>query len=571
MQPSVDGQSLREFVVLARHFSGRLKKDFFGTGEGDASSGLATALALLLAYGICIAVFLILSFGFQLMRATDSARIQAILSARDVLIASTLALTGAFFVFLWDNLFPDRFDCHALLYQPISPVIVLGAKLFSILGFLMLFVAVMHAACLVVVPMVAMSAGGGFVLVQLPAYLISIGMAMLAAFFGLAGLLALLVIVLPYRLFLWVKPPMQFAIFVVFLGQMFFSPPIEQLRAPAGAELSAFASSWPSFWFTGLADWIADGFLPHGAKLSQSAALATGSACVFGIVAILLAYPKATRYAIEETDFSHGRSPRFSLADSWLRPWLGDDPQALALGLFSLKVLLRDARSRAMFLLYAGLATAYALRELSGFLASKDGVEISAPYVYLLPLPLVLVVFAMLAIRALCATPISLPASWIFRLVDWGDGRRVRKALRGMMGAVVIFPAATFCLAFHAWIWGSWLSCTHTVFLVLMSLIAMEWILRNVDTIPFTQPKAEHLGRLRVMFGIYVLIFAGLTFLVAHLEHALLGSPAAFVCFLVAGAAIWLVLHSANLRRQEPGGPAFGEMESFVLGLELDR
>lgn len=570
MQRSADGESLREFVVLTRHFSTRLRRDFFGTGEGDTSSSLATALSLLLAYGICVAVFLILSFGFQLLRATDSARVEAVLSAHDVLTASTLALTGAYFVFLWEQLFPDRFDCHVLLVQPISSLMVLGAKLFSVLGFLLLFVAVMHSACLIVVPLTAMSSGGGFVTLQLPAYVISIGMAMLTAFFGLAGLVALLVLLLPYRVFLWVKPAMQFGVFVVFLGQMFFSPPLEQLRVPATMELSVFARYWPSFWFTGLADWIADGFLPHGAALAQSAFLATGSAILIGVIGILLAYPKVNRIAVEETDFCRRGMPKFRVADLWLRPWLSDDPPALAIGLFILKVLLRDARSRAMFLLYAGLASAYALREVSGFLASSDGAEMSAPYVYLLPLPLVLVVFAMMAVRALCATPISMQASWIFRLVDWGDGRRIRKALRGVIGAVVIFPAAVFCLVFHAWVWNSWLSCTHTVFLVLTSLIAMEWILRNVEIVPFTQPKAEHLGRLRVMFGIYVLAFVALTFLSAHVEYSLLGSPLAFVCFLLAGTAVWLILHVTNQRRQAPGGIEIGQLESFVLGLKLD-
>ncbi|MDZ7639470.1 MAG: hypothetical protein U5J83_14640 [Bryobacterales bacterium] len=315
---------------------------------------------------------------------------------------------------------------------------------------------------------------------------------------------------------------------------------------------------------------MSDGFLAHGAEFAQRAMLAAGLSVAVGMVLILLAYPRAVRYAIEETDFACRRQPRFLLSELWMHLWLGDDPPAFALGLYSLKVLLRDARSRALFLLYAGLATAYALREVSALLASPDGDDVGTPHVYLLPIPLVLVVFALLAIRTLCLTPISLQASWIFWLVEWGDGRRVRKALRGVMLATVVFPAALVCLAFHAWAWNSWLACTHTVFLLLMALIATEWTLRKIDTVPFTRPKAEHSGRLRVMFGIYVLMFVLLTFFTAHLEFALLGSPGAFVMFLFIGGAVWMTLYRANSSRRAAEGLPLGQTDTMVLGLELN-
>lgn len=564
-----EGPRFREFVVLVRHFTDRLKHDFFGVGEGDASGSIATALALLLAYGICVAAFLIMAFAFKLNQAAMDPHIEALLSARDVLTASTLALTGAYFVFLWDNLFPDRSDCHILLAQPISPGMLLGAKLVAIVGFLVTFTLAMHSLCLVVLPLVDTSAGGRSWLLGIPVYLISITAAMVTAFFSLAAFIALLLLILPYRAFQWLKPALQFSVFVAFLGQMFFSPPIQQLRAPAGAPLSEFALWWPSFWFVGLADWMSDGFLPHGSALAQRAVLALAISTLLGIGAILLAYPKAVRYSMEETDFACRRRPRFLFSEHWMQPWLGDDPPALALGLYSLKVLLRDARSRAMFLLYAGLASAYSLHQVSVLLASPDYANDGMPQVYLLPIPLVLVVFALLAIRGLCATPISLPASWIFWLVDWGDARRVRKALRGVMLAVVVFPVGLLCLAFHAWAWNSWLACTHTVFLILMSLIATEWILRKIGTVPFTRPVAEHQSRLRVMFGIYVLMFALLTFVTAHLEFALLGSPGAFVLFLLFGGGVWLLLHYRNSSCRAPDVPALGKTETLLLGLDL--
>ncbi|MDZ7639471.1 MAG: hypothetical protein U5J83_14645 [Bryobacterales bacterium] len=234
-----EGRRMREFIVLVRHFAGRLQRDFFGTGEGEASGGVTTVIALLLAYGICIAVFLIMGFSFQLSHANADARIEALLSARDVLNASTLALAGAFFVFLWDNLFPDRFDCHILLAQPIAPTMVLGAKLVATLGFLLVFVLAMHSLSLVVVPLVAMSVSESSLLAELAAHLLATVAAATTAFFSLAAFVSVLLLVLPYRAFQWLKAALQFSIFVVFLGQMFFSPPIEELRAASGAPLLA--------------------------------------------------------------------------------------------------------------------------------------------------------------------------------------------------------------------------------------------------------------------------------------------------------------------------------------------
>ena len=116
----------------------------------------------------------------------------------------------------------------------------------------------------------------------------------------------------------------------------------------------------------------------------------------------------------------------------------------------------------------------------------------------MLLLPLILVVFAMFAVRSLCGSPISMESAWIFRLHDWGGIRNVRKALRGVLSAAVIFPAAMACLAFHVWAWNSWLACTHTVFLIVVSMVVMEWILRKIHHVPFTQLKPEHLGRQHV-------------------------------------------------------------------------
>lgn len=565
-----DGRRLREFIILVQHFTQRLRRDFFGTGEGDASSSIATTLALLMAYGVCVAVFLILAFSFQLIRTAIDSRIEAVLSARDVLTASTIAITGAYFVFLWDNLFPDRSDCHILLAQPVSPMLVLGAKLAASLGFLAMFAAAMHVFSFFVLPFVTLTAGAPSLLREFPAFVIPLAAAMLTVFFALAAVLAFLLLVLPTRLFQWLKPFLQLATFVAFLGQMFFSPPIAELRVPGEAALSRFASFWPSFWFVGLADWLSDGFLPHGAELAFTAILVTAGSVLAGGVAIRLAYPKAVRQAMEETDFAQRRRPRFLLSEFVLHPWLGDDPPAFALGLYTLKVLLRDARSRAMFLLFAGLAIAYAMREVAQLLAAPGGADTRAPQVYLLPIPLVLIFFALLAIRSLCATPISLQASWIFWLVDWGDVRRVRKGVRGVMAAAVVFPTLAGSLAFHAWLWGSWLSCTHTVFLAMMALILMEWILHKVDTVPFTRPKAEHLGRLRVMFGIWVLLFVTFTFFVAHLEYALLQSPAAFLVFLLAMAPVWYWLHRRNERVPSGAPRTFGKMESLLVGLDLE-
>lgn len=564
------GWGLREYLIVLRHFSGRLKRDFFGTGEGDASSPVTTTLALLAAYSVCVSAFLVMTSGFQLREATLESRIFAFLSAREFLTASTIAIAGVYFVFLWENLFPDRFDCHVLLSLPVSPWQILAAKLTAVLGFLGMLVATAQSFSLCVLPFLALTCGSSFLPLEFLAHLMANIGAMLLVFFGLAAVLASSILVLPYRVFQAVKPLLQFLTFTVFLGQMFFSPPLELILSNSGTALGTFASSWPSFWFVGMADWLTGGFVPLGGRLAATAIVATCIAIAAGVGAIVLAFPRAVRYAMEETEFASRRGSRFSLAELWLRPWLDDDPPALALGLYTMRVLLRDARSRAMFLLFAGLGAGYCLHEVAAFLQSASAGEATEPQVFLLPLPLVLVFLALVAIRTLCATPISLPASWVFRLFDWGDARRVRKAVRGVMAAMVVVPVCALCLAFHAWLWGTWLACTHTVFLLMMALIVMEWTLRSIDTIPFTRPRPEQLGRLRVMFGIYVLLFVTFTFFVAHLEYWLLGSPVAFLGFLLVTLGIWLWLRARNNSKHQPPVRAFGEMDELLIRLQLD-
>ncbi|MCW5965913.1 MAG: hypothetical protein KIT83_17880 [Bryobacterales bacterium] len=565
-----EGRRVRQIIVLIRHFRDRLQRDFFGVGEGDASSGVTTMLALLFAYSVCVAAFLVLAYGFQLFREGQEERLIALLSARDFLTASTIALTGAYFVFLWENLFPDRRDCHVLLAQPVSRLIVLAAKLLASLAFLGGFLIVLNSCTAVVLPFVSLLSGGQSLVAELSAHLLAQSVTSLFVFFGLSLVMATLLLVLPFRMFQWAKPVMQFMIFALLLGQMFFSPPIALLKTPAVLPLAEFARMWPSFWFIGLADSLTQGAIPHGEELALMALAATLLAVVAGIIAIVLAYPKAVRYAVEMTDFAQRRSTRFSIAEIWLSPWLSDNPPALAIGLYTLRVLLRDARSRAMFLLCAGIAVGYGLREVAAALHSSSVLEVTQPMVNLLPLPLVLTVFLLIAIRSLCATPISLSASWIFRLLDSGEVRRVRIALRGVLLAVVIFPISTVCLIFHTFTWNSWIACTHTVFVLALSLVAMEWTLRKLDFIPFTRPKSEQLGRLRVMFGIYAIFFVFFTFVIAHLEDLLLRRVDLFIPFLIVSVGAWLAIFSSNNRKNGMRVVTSSELSPILITLELD-
>ena len=195
---------------------------------------------------------------------------------------------------------------------------------------------------------------------------------------------------------------------------------------------------------------------------------------------------------------------------------------------------------------YAGVAVA--IGTMSMMAGSIRGtIALDFPGVSILSLPLVLMFFVALGLRAAFAVPTDVDANWSFRLAQPPvmaavDATAIAIALVGMVPIAAAASAGAFVLG-----WGSYAAIAVGALDLLSATVLVEWALTDWRKVPFTcahMPDAESLKSRWLWCIVPLILFA---FVNASFQKTALRSTESLFWYVGIAAGTLVVLH---LRRR---------------------
>lgn len=436
-----------QFCVLYRQFLLRVVDLEALSTQADVIKLLGQFAAILVALSL---IYAIEAFVFEGSRMTAAAHLAFCWRMEHFLIATTMLVVGLFALLSWDSTFPDRRDVMVLAPLPVRARTLFFAKVAALGTTLSLPVLVLNVASGLAWPLVLAPSGLFGIFRSLAAYWITMFAAATFLFCSILSVQGVTAQLLPRRYFLRLSAFLQLTTFALFLGVYFLQPAMATPKALTALENQRLLAWLPSYWFLGLFQGLNGSTVPVFLSLERRAWIALAIA-VFGAgAALLLAYFRTLRKIVEEPDIVPSTqgvhwSPRFGAS------------LQTAIVLFSIRSLLRSRQHRVVLAFYLGI----------GFAIALSCLKIPAARQYLLSAPLysvslrflistiVMMSFSVAGIRVAFSLPISLPASWIFRITEI---RRppaylvaTRRSLLILAVAPVLAGSAVLSLLFHPW------------------------------------------------------------------------------------------------------------------------
>lgn len=496
------------------------------------------------------------------LRATPEDYLSFGWRAEQALISGTMLVVGLVTVVSWDAAFPDRRDVMVLCPLPVSPRMILFAKLAASAALIGLAILTLNFATGIAWPLFIGAhhdtAWGFFQ--SLAAYwftIISASGFLFCLVLSVQGLTALL---LPRRMFLALSAFLQITAFGLVLGAYFLQPSMTTVAAMA-APANHWVLTWsPSFWFFALFNEL-NGSLPP--QLHWLAARAWISLLLVGsgaITSMLLCYFRTMKKTVEEPDLIPGGrgwhwSPRF-----------GDALQTAIL-LFSLRSLVRSRQHRLAFAFYLAVICSIALSWLRKGLMSPGPTPLNAEF---MTDTVVMMGFTVFGLRSVFSLPISLNANWVLRTTQLRASEEYVAATRRTMIVLAVVPA---------WFISALLSLPlrplhqvagHLVLLALLGWIFVESGLVGFCKVPFTcsyLPGKVHVQVVLWSFFILLVVFGMVT---AEYEVPGLRDPVRTALTLVVLTVAALSLRIYNRHRAKSAVLYFEELppeEITSLGL----
>lgn len=591
--------------LLARHFFRRFLDNDLLSPNGETPPSLSLTLAFLAVPGLWMMVGLI--FAYQNPATPPSERMLMALGHKYQFMACSMIVMALATVVQWDALALDRRDRAALGPLPIGPRAMLGGKLLALLFFLSAFAAAVNAAPTVLFPFIWLSLlplgighGAWLVLVHAATSLAAAA----CAFFAVLAIRGVLVHVAGPRLFRRASTMVQF-IAVVGLVTLFLLLPALSARAVATLEHApARARLSPPMWFVGAYETLTarrilddpDLYLPTAWRfwLPEREARARAKYLAFepalhdlaGLAAINLAVLAAVGLGLFVLEYSRfrgwqadvaGRRPRWSGAGGGSlarlsRALIVRDPRARASFFFSLQALRRSPRHRLYVAGYlaAGFAIAVAMARPA---LARGGVDADGfPALGMLAVQPLLLFCLATGLRFALEVPAELKANWVFRVTDGtcacgeaerrGRARDRARLAAGVSRALVFGVFAPFLLlaaVLHAAFWGWTVAAFHFAVGLLLSAGLVELMLLGFHKVPFTCSYLPGKGNLRLVWPVYLLVFALLTWLVAAVELLVIRQGSGQLAVIGILAAILVVASLLRVRASARAPLVFDE------------
>jgi len=548
--------------LLTRHFLQRFVDNDLISPRADRHQVLSICGAALVSSGIVLSLFLSMKFlvvSFQ----TPGQTAMTALGDRFFFIGASCLVMALAAVGVWNAVSLDERDTEVLGPLPIPFAIILRAKAKAVVVLAAMVVLALNLPSSVMYPIfmsnnLRMGPGGVAVLV-----IAHFAATVAAGLFGFLAIVALREVVrlgTGALLFARISAVLQ-ACLVILLGGMLLLLPSAMSEASAWVS-SRVAYAIPPMWFLGLHEQLAGGVIaglparayPEGVAHLEADAIAAymarrpgfeslaGTATAALAIALVIA---SASYVWNNRKLSPGRAARMSrglgigVGSFVLTRLLVRSPSTRAGFFFGLRALWRSPPHRLSLASALGAGTAMALvfgRDVQ-FQPIDD--VMSAP-LGLLAAQIALVTLASLGFQHAVRVPAELRANWTFHLCWRGDET-------GYLGGVKLAGFLTLCapillavLPIAAPVLGWRLALTHAAFGTLLALLLFEFSLFQFRRWPFASSYVPDEG-LKAVASIYILLFAVVTYVLASIERAALGTTAGSVAFLGVLLVAWIV------------------------------
>jgi hypothetical protein len=339
----------------------------------------------------------------------------------------------------------------------------------------------------------------------------------------------------------------------------FVIPPISSLPAITHPSNRLSALLLPPFWFLGLYQKLLGTSHPFVDELAMRALGALALTTLAAMALYGRAYRRIMLRTIEDSGaVGSGKARRWSWADRVLdRAWFGKKGTERAAFYFVWRTMTRNRGHRLILAAYASVGLVYVVSGIANLVKSRGGDALFAPNIQVSALPLVLPFFVLLGLRALFAIPVELQANWIFRLTDAGRPDEYVRAARKQMLLAGVVPMCLLALPAYGFLWGWRIALAHVTLCVLGSMAVIELLMAGFRKVPFTCPYMPGRGNLKAVFGVYVVLFLALAFLLITIELWVVSSPRRSVIG-IAVTAVFLLY--AKRRRRERDSHEMGVM-----------
>ncbi len=444
-------------------------------------------------------------------------------------IARMMLVIGLIAVITWDNTFPDRRDAMILGPLPVKPGTILLAKISASASLLGIAILALNFASSVPRSLVF---GGATGYPGILRFFLSYWLTMVAASAFLYG--AVLTIqgttayFLPRRLFLRVSAFLQLTAFGVLLVAYFLSPSVDTPAQLATLESRSWLAASPVTWFFALLN-RCNGSLPAGAFwLARRAWIALACAVAGATLSLLVCYLRTMRKTVEEPDLvPAGHAIR------WM-PKLGGSLQTAVL-LFIVRSLRRSRQHRVVLALFLSIAIAFALH----FLRQAPPWGSTTPMTTDFAMSsLWVLVFSVLAFRAVFPLPISLTANWVLRITQLRPPQRYIAAVWRSTLLLAVLPAWLGAVSLSLPYRPFPQAAAHLAVLLVLGFIFADLSLVGFYKVPFTCSYVPGKSNFQYLFWAGLGAFILLLVFMLQIEYpALQSAKKSGYLLLVLGAA----------------------------------
>jgi hypothetical protein len=473
-------------------------------------------------------------------------------ATEETLISLTMLVVGLITVISWDATFPDRRDVLVLGPLPVTPRVILAAKVTAsgaVLGIAVLALNVVPSF----VTAVSLSASYGIVRAFVAFWIAMLAMILFlyASVLTLQGFAALL---LPRRIFLRLSALLQILAFAYFLCSFFMEPslPVAAMALPINHQLVAWT---PSFWFYAVCVQL-DGALPVSLRwLAVRGGIALAVSAFGAVASLLLCYVRTLRKTVEEPDLvpaargSHW-TPRFG------------SPLKNAVILFSVRALTRSRQHRLAFAFYLAIVSAIAITTI------RTGIATPAPH----PLTqdfllntMLMMSFAVVGLRSVFSLPISLNANWVLRITQLRPTPEYTAATRGSLILMAVLPITMVSAILSLTFRPLHQVAGHLFILLLTGCILGELSLIGFYKIPFTCSYLPGKSNIQFIFWGFLILFVPFAMWFVSLEQSSFHSLPQFLCMTVFLFAIIAVLRALNHYQAKSAAIYFEELPMEVI------
>jgi hypothetical protein len=452
-------------------------------------------------------------------------------------ISDMLLVIGLCTILMWDTTFPDKRDVMVLAPLPISPRIILMAKIAASATVLGIAVVALNCASSVGQSVVFGAPAGG--LPCMARFFLAYWFTMLAsaaflycAILTIQGFTAL---TLPRRTFLRVSAILQLTAFGVFLGARFLQPSLA-----SHADLIDPANHWllvasPTFWFLALLNQLNGSLPPDLLWLAHRAWVCLAVAAAGAAISLLLCYVRTMKKTVEDPDLVPGSS-----GFQWM-PRFGNSLQS-AIVIFCLRSIARSRQHRVALAFYWSVVIAIALswirREISGPPESLEiGFIISS---------FLMMSFAVLGLRGIFSLPISLNANWMLRITQLRPTHQYIAATRRALLFLGVAPIWAICAALSLHLRPRLQAAEHLAFLALLGGVLVELSLIRFDKVPFTCSYLPGKTNIQAVFWGFAFILLSLGPIIGSFELSTLSNRIHYSFMMLVTAGIIAMLWAIN-------------------------